>query len=159
MGSIPGSGRSPGERNSRPLQQPTPVFLPEKPHGQTSLVGYSSKGCKGSDTTERLSIHSSMVPGIDPKADKKTVGLNQNLYLGYIHLPTHHPRFSGWASVPGSSDDKEYACNAVDPGSILGREDPLKKGMASHSIILAWRIPWTEEPSGLQSMGSQKSWM
>ena len=35
----------------------------------------------------------------------------------------------------------------------LGQEDPLKEGMASHSIILAWRIPWTEEPSGLQSMG------
>ena len=40
----------------------------------------------------------------------------------------------------------------------LGQEDALKEGMASHSIILAWRIPWTEEPSGLQSMGSQKSW-
>ena len=40
----------------------------------------------------------------------------------------------------------------------LGQEDPLKEGMASHSIILAWRIPWTEEPSGLQSMGSQKNW-
>ena len=39
----------------------------------------------------------------------------------------------------------------------LGREDPLKKGMATHSSILAWRIPWTEEPGGLQSMGSQES--
>ena len=38
----------------------------------------------------------------------------------------------------------------------LGREDPLEKGMATHSNILAWRIPWTEEPSGLQSMGSQR---
>ena len=38
----------------------------------------------------------------------------------------------------------------------LGREDPLKKGMATHSSILAWRIPWTEEPGGLQSMGSQR---
>ena len=37
----------------------------------------------------------------------------------------------------------------------LGREDPLEKEMASHSSILAWRIPWTEEPGGLQSMGSQ----
>ena len=37
----------------------------------------------------------------------------------------------------------------------LGREDPLEKEMASHSRILAWRIPWTEEPGGLQSMGSQ----
>ena len=34
----------------------------------------------------------------------------------------------------------------------LGQEDPLEKGMATHSSILAWRIPWTEEPGGLQSM-------
>ena len=36
----------------------------------------------------------------------------------------------------------------------LGQEDPLEEVMATHSSILAWRIPWTEEPSGLQSMGS-----
>ena len=39
----------------------------------------------------------------------------------------------------------------------LGREDPLEKEMATHSRILAWKIPWTEEPGGLQSMGLQKS--
>ena len=38
----------------------------------------------------------------------------------------------------------------------LGWEDPLEKGIATHSSILAWRIPWTEEPGGLQSMGSQR---
>ena len=38
----------------------------------------------------------------------------------------------------------------------LGWEDPLKKEMVTHSSILAWRIPWTEEPGGLQSMGSQR---
>ena len=38
----------------------------------------------------------------------------------------------------------------------LGQEDPLEKGMAAHSSILAWRIPWTEEPGGLQSMGLQR---
>ena len=38
----------------------------------------------------------------------------------------------------------------------LGWEDPLEKEMATHSSILAWRIPWTEEPDGLQSMGSQR---
>ena len=38
----------------------------------------------------------------------------------------------------------------------LGREDPLEKNMASHSSILAWRTPWTEEPGGLQSMGSKR---
>ena len=40
---------------------------------------------------------------------------------------------------------------------FLGWEDPLEKEMATHSSILAWRIPWTEEPGGLQSMG-HKSW-
>ena len=39
----------------------------------------------------------------------------------------------------------------------LGREDPLEKDITTHSSILAWEIPWTEEPGGLQSMGSQKS--
>ena len=38
----------------------------------------------------------------------------------------------------------------------LGGEDPLEKEMATHSSILAWRIPWTEEPGGLQLMGSQE---
>ena len=44
---------------------------------------------------------------------------------------------------------KEFACNAWDPGS---------KGMATHSSILAWKTPWTEEPGGLQSTGSQRIW-
>ena len=39
----------------------------------------------------------------------------------------------------------------------LGREDPLEKEMAIHSSILAWEVPWTEEPGGLHSTGSQKS--
>ena len=38
----------------------------------------------------------------------------------------------------------------------LGWEDPLEEGVATHSSILAWRIPWTEEPGGLQSMGSHR---
>ena len=46
--------------------------------------------------------------------------------------------------------------NAGDPSSIPGLEDPLEKGMATHSSILAWRIPWTEEPAELQSMDSQR---
>ena len=52
---------------------------------------------------------------------------------------------------------KELACNAGDLGSIpLGREETLEKGMSTHSSILAWRIPWTEELGGLQSMGLQR---
>ena len=40
---------------------------------------------------------------------------------------------------------------------FLGWEDPLEMEMATHSCIVAWKIPWTEEPGGLQSMGSQES--
>ena len=40
--------------------------------------------------------------------------------------------------------------------SSLGQEDPLEKGMTTHSSVLAWRIPWTEEPGRLQSMGLQE---
>ena len=50
---------------------------------------------------------------------------------------------------PGGSDGKEYACNAGDLGSIPGQEDAPENGMATHSSILAWKIPWTEEPDGL----------
>ena len=40
----------------------------------------------------------------------------------------------------------------------LGRENPLEEEMATHSSILAWTLPWSEQPGGLQSMGLQKSW-
>ena len=45
-----------------------------------------------------------------------------------------------------SPNSKESAYNVGDPGSIMGREDPLEKGLATHSSILAWRITWTQEP-------------
>ena len=48
------------------------------------------------------------------------------------------------------------AANAGDWVQFLGQEDSLEKEMATHSSILAWRIPWTEELGGLQSMGSQR---
>ena len=54
---------------------------------------------------------------------------------------------------PSGSDGKEFAMQDTRIWS-LGQDDPLEKGMATHSSILAWKIPWTEEPGGLQSMGS-----
>ena len=57
---------------------------------------------------------------------------------------------------PGGSDGKEPASTEEDPVVIPGSEDPLEEGMATHSSILAWRIPWTEEPGGLESMRSQR---
>ena len=69
-----------------------------------------------------------------------TIYIALTLYLGF----------------PGGSDSKESACNAGDMVWSMDWEDPLEKEMATHSSILAWRIPWTEEPGGLQSMGSQR---
>ena len=56
---------------------------------------------------------------------------------------------------PGGLDGKQFACNAGDPSLIPGSGRSPEKGMATHSSFLAWRIPWIEEPSKLQSMGSQ----
>ena len=65
--------------------------------------------------------------------------------------------FSGlW--FPWWLESQESACNARDPCSIMDQEDPLEEGMAIHSNILAWKIPWTEEPGRLQVHGFTKSW-
>ena len=62
-------------------------------------------------------------------------------------------------TLPASAGDVRDARSIPgfvrDARLIPGREDPLEEGMATHSSILAWRIPWTEEPGGLQSMGLQ----
>ena len=57
---------------------------------------------------------------------------------------------------PGGSESKESPCNVGDLGSIPELEDSLEKEMATHSYILAWRIPRTEEPGWLRSMGSER---
>ena len=54
---------------------------------------------------------------------------------------------------PGGSVGKESACNAETLVQLLGQEDPLEKAMATHFSILAWEIPWTEEPGGLSGLG------
>ena len=66
------------------------------------------------------------------------------------HIYTHK-------GFPGGSDKRESAWNAGDSGSIPGSGNPLQKGMATHSSILAWDIPWTEESGWLQSMEWQRS--
>ena len=61
---------------------------------------------------------------------------------------------------PGGTSGKEPSCQCRRPERLfqsLGQEDPLEKGMATHSSILAWRIPWTEEPGRLQVHRDTKS--
>ena len=51
---------------------------------------------------------------------------------------------------------KNLSANTGDVGSILGSEDPLEKEMSTHPSILTWKVPWTEDPGGLLSTGSQR---
>ena len=65
------------------------------------------------------------------------------------------------SGFPGGPVAKNPLANVGDAREwvrSLGQEDPLEKGMATHSSVLAWGIPWTVEPGGLQSTASQKSW-
>ena len=66
-----------------------------------------------------------------------------------------HPLQYSWASL-GAQTVKNPPAVWETRIRSLGGEDPLEKGMATHSSILAWRIPWTEEPGGLQFMGSRR---
>ena len=61
-----------------------------------------------------------------------------------------------WWGFPGGSEVKSLPAMQENCVRSLGWEDPLEKGKTTHSSILAWRIPWTEEPGGLQFTGSQR---
>ena len=97
---------------------------------------------------------------------KKRIQATRSWDKGQLGRQDLEPKRKKWQfkiqihqAFPGGSDGKESVCYVADrslmiPGSSL--EGPLEKGMATHSSILAWRIPWTEEPGRLQSMRSQR---
>ena len=70
----------------------------------------------------------------------------------YVSIPLRQINMG----FPGGASGKEPTCQWRRHLQALGWEGPLEEGMATHSSILAWRIPWTEEPGGLQSMGPQR---
>ena len=116
----------PGGGHGNPLQY---SFL-ENTHRQRSLVGYSPWGRKESDTIDQLSTE------------------QHRIYtLVYLFMSMDFPVSSVIKNQPASTGDED---------SIPGQGDPLEEEMAVHSSILAWRIPWTEEPGWPQSMGSQR---
>ena len=150
-GLIPGSDPWVRKIPWRRKWQPAPVILPGKSHGQRSLAGYNPWGRKELDTIEQLILSLFFVI--------------LTTILSVIVKNQKLPRRvkAGLLRTCGSLDD------GLPGGSIclpmqktwvpsMGREDPWEKEMTTHSSILAWRIPWTEEPDGLQSMESQKNW-
>ena len=90
-------------------------------------MGYSPRGCKESDTTEPVCV------------------------CARARAHTHTLGFSGGSVVKNLPAIQEMRVQSP------GQEDPLEKEMETHSSIPVWEIPWTEEPGGLQSVGSQES--
>ena len=80
--------------------------------------------------------------------------LGQSADKGLLQVRTRLP---WWLNGGGSTVKNSPAKQEIGVQS-LGQEDPLEKKVATHSSILVWEIPWTEEPGGLQSTGSQKRW-
>jgi len=81
-----------------------------------------------------------------------------SLYTHNIRLLLHLTGLlSGYLGFLGGSDVKNLSAMEGTWDQSLDQEDPLEKGMATHPSILAWNIPWTEEPDGLQSMGVTES--
>ena len=81
--------------------------------------------------------------------------LNWPLEIGLLKVSPLLNCFLITGGLPRVSSVKNQPTMQETGLHSLGREDPLEKGMATHSSILAWEIPWTEQPGGLQSMGSQ----
>ena len=80
----------------------------------------------------------------------------QSLAVGLCKVIQNYYKYI-LSGLPYSSDGKESACNKTDPGLILGSGRSRGEGNGNPLHILAWRIPWTEEPGGLQSMGWQRA--
>ena len=104
------------------------ILLPSESPGKPINTGVGS-----------LSLHQGIFP---------TLELNP----GLLHCRWILHQLSYRGSPDGTSGKKNLPASVGDVGSIPGLEDPLEEGMATHSNILAWRIPWTEKPGRLQSI-------
>ena len=107
-------------------------YLSGKLHGWRSLIGYSPWGHKELDTTEQLHFLSFLSDKTIFRASQVALVVKKS---------------------PANAGDTEMQFQS------LGQEDPLEKGMTAHSSILAWRIPWTEEPGEATDHGVAKNWI
>ena len=124
-----------------------PVFWVTSEAAESDNLVHTLLHTRGSTSWGRVS-GSKAQTWMDAPGECRQVSLYQQFRDARICQP---------GGFPAGQDGKESACNAGDSGSrSLGPEDPLEKDMATHSSILAWKIPWTVEPGGLQSTGSHR---
>ena len=104
-----------------------------------------------------MATHSSVlawrIPGTGGPSGLPSMGSQSWTQLKRLSSSSNSSSIAGF---PGGSEGKAPARNAGDLGSIPGLGSSPGEEMATHSSILAWRIPWMEEPGGLQSMGLQR---
>ena len=139
--SLPTTASALHQRDTEFSKDTTPHASPDR-LGQSQVCGHRRQRAL---QTTGLAMSGRLSP---PKPGSSlTHGISRKMCLVTPRKPVQ---------FPDGSDGKESACNAGDPGSIPGREDALEKGMAAPSSILSWKIPWTEEPGGLQSVQPQR---
>ena len=127
-------------------QSSTCLWAPHKHLEGQALGGQDAEGCRGREVLEPWDQATSI-----PRREELCHRL-PHLQMGFNELLSQRP------GSPGGSDGKEPACNVEDLAGFRPRigKIPLEKKMATRSSILAWRIPWTEEPGWLQPMGPQR---
>ena len=118
------------------------LLLPGKSHGWKSLVGCSPWGRTKSDTTEQLHFHFSL----------SCIGEGNGSPLRYSCLENPMDGGAWWAAVHGVATSR----TRLSDFSFTFHFHALEKEMATHSSVLAWRIPGTGEPGGLPSIGSHR---
>ena len=84
-----------------------------------------------------------------------TLAYHASQSIGFSRI-LDYSRILEWVAISFSRGSSQFRERTQTQVLSLGREDPLEKEVATHSSILAWRIPWTEEPGGLQSIESQR---
>ena len=92
---------------------------------------------------------------VDLKSPRRSLKSHLLHHCSWVHMLLFSSCYYPFLGFPGGAMVKELP-TVWETCQSLSQEGPLEKGVASHSNILAWRIPWTEEPGGLQSMGSQR---
>ena len=143
------------------VEAETPMFWP--PDAKSWLIGKDSDAGKDWGQEEKGTTEDEMAGWhyqLDGHGSGWIPGVGDRQRGLACFSPWGHKdrtRLSYWTELnwTGGSDGKESACNAGDVGLSLSWDDPLEENMATGSSILAWRIPQTEEPGGLQSIGSQ----